>query len=69
GNSITGEGVNYIYLGKKLIAKYGDVKPTSEADSRQHYRPFGETLETPKDDVGYTGHKFDKELGLSYMQA
>ncbi|MCG9771528.1 RHS repeat-associated core domain-containing protein, partial [Pseudoalteromonas piscicida] len=69
GDTITGDGVNYIYLGKKLIAKYGDVKPTSEADSRQHYRPFGETLETPKDDVGYTGHKFDKELGLSYMQA
>ncbi|PCK33200.1 hypothetical protein CEX98_03110 [Pseudoalteromonas piscicida] len=69
GNTITGEGVNYIYLGKKLIAKYGDVTPTSEADSRQHYRPFGETLEEAKDDVGYTGHKFDKELGLSYMQA
>nr|WP_267135109.1 RHS repeat-associated core domain-containing protein [Pseudoalteromonas sp. L23] len=69
GDTITGDGVNYIYLGKKLIAKYGDVTPASEADSRQHYRPFGETLGTPKDDVGYTGHKFDKELGLSYMQA
>jgi len=34
-----------------------------------HYRPFGESIEEPKDDVGYTGHKFDTDLGLSYMQA
>ena len=34
-----------------------------------HYKPFGDTIETPKDDVGYTGHKFDAELNLSYMQA
>ncbi|MEP1444751.1 MAG: RHS repeat-associated core domain-containing protein [Paraglaciecola sp.] len=26
-------------------------------------------METPKDDIGYTGHKFDTDLGLSYMQA
>ncbi|MDU0353646.1 RHS repeat-associated core domain-containing protein [Paraglaciecola aquimarina] len=36
---------------------------------RMHYQPFGESIETPKDDVGYTGHKFDTDLGLSYMQA
>ncbi len=63
-----GGGVNYIFLGEKLIAKDGDIPDTNES-SLQHYRPFGETLETPKDDVGYTGHKFDKDLGLSYMQA
>ena len=34
-----------------------------------HYRPFGESIETPKDDVGYTGHKFDTDINLSYMQA
>ncbi|MEM5551626.1 polymorphic toxin-type HINT domain-containing protein [Pseudoalteromonas neustonica] len=38
-------------------------------ESRQHSRPFGESIEAPKDDVGYTGHKFDTDLGLSYMQA
>ncbi|WP_440055933.1 RHS repeat-associated core domain-containing protein [Pseudoalteromonas sp. T1lg65] len=69
GENLTGEGTNYIYLGKKLIAKYGDVTPTSTAESRQHYRPYGESIEGAKDDIGYTGHKFDKELGLSYMQA
>ncbi|MBL0689847.1 MAG: RHS repeat-associated core domain-containing protein [Pseudoalteromonas sp.] len=69
GDTITGSGTNYIYLGKKLIAKYGDVTPQTVNESRQHARPFGESIETPKDDVGYTGHKFDTDLGLSYMQA
>ncbi|TQV66481.1 RHS repeat-associated core domain-containing protein, partial [Exilibacterium tricleocarpae] len=31
--------------------------------------PFGETLSAPTDEIGYTGHKFDADLGLSYMQA
>ncbi len=69
GETITGNGTNYIYLGKKLIAKYGDVTPQTVNASRQHSRPFGESIEAPKDDVGYTGHKFDTDLGLSYMQA
>ncbi|MBE0368568.1 RHS repeat domain-containing protein [Pseudoalteromonas aurantia] len=67
--SFIGEGTSYIHLGKKLIAKYGDVTPQTVAESRQHHRPFGESIEAPKDDVGYTGHKFDTDLGLSYMQA
>jgi RHS repeat-associated protein len=37
--------------------------------SRLHYQPFGDTIEAAREDVGYTGHKFDKDLGLSYMQA
>jgi len=36
---------------------------------RLHYQPFGKSIEAPKDDIGYTGHKFDTDLGLSYMQA
>jgi RHS repeat-associated protein len=59
-------GINYIYLGKKLIAKDGVIP---ENGGKQHYRPFGESIEGAKDDVGYTGHKFDTDLGLSYMQA
>ncbi|QPB84110.1 hypothetical protein CWC22_014365 [Pseudoalteromonas rubra] len=66
---VSGEGVNYIYLGKKLIAKYGSVTPKGVLADEQNYLPYGETLESNNDDVGYTGHKFDKELGLSYMQA
>ena len=34
-----------------------------------HHDAYGATIEPPKDDVGYTGHKFDTDLGLSYMQA
>jgi len=61
-------GINYIFLGSKLIAKEGTgVK--SSSDSIMNYKPFGDSIETPKDDVGYTGHKFDTDLGLSYMQA
>ncbi len=59
-------GVNYIYLGSRLVAKDGVIAETS---GNQHYRPFGESIEGETDDVGYTGHKFDKEIGLSYMQA
>ena len=57
---------NYLYLGKKLIAKDGYFKETA---GKQHYQPFGGSIEGELDDVGYTGHKFDKDLGLSYMQA
>ena len=63
----SGDPVNYIYLGSKLIAKDGVI---ADADATsQHSRPFGDSIETPKDDVGYTGHKFDTDLDLSYMQA
>ena len=58
--------VNYIYLGDKLIAKDGVVPRDGDT---QHARPFGASLEGEIDDVGFTGHKFDKELGLVYMQA
>lgn len=37
--------------------------------SRKHYKPFGDTYETDSYEVGYTGHQFDNDLGLSYMQA
>ena len=61
------EAVNYVYLGSRLIAKDGIQAPKSA--SRQHYKPFGETIESPKDEVGYAGHKFDTDIGLTYMQA
>lgn len=61
-------GINYIFLGNKLVAKEG-TGVVASSDSIMNYKPFGESIEPPKDDVGYTGHKFDTELGLSYMQA
>nr|WP_228759595.1 MULTISPECIES: RHS repeat-associated core domain-containing protein [unclassified Idiomarina] len=41
---------------------------TGRVESRRHYQPFGDTYEAPSDDIGYTGHKYDNDLGLSYMQ-
>ncbi len=61
-------GINYIFLGSKLVAKEG-TGVVSSGDSIMNYKPFGDSIETPKDDVGFTGHKFDTDLGLSYMQA
>jgi len=60
--------INYIFLGEQLVAKEG-AGAVAQGSSDQHYKPFGATLEAPKDDAGYTGHKFDTDLGLSYMQA
>lgn len=61
---------NYIQLGKKLIARVEDGRSpaVSTGSSRQHNLPFGESVEGSKDDVGYAGHKFDTDLGLTYMQ-
>ncbi|MCF2910373.1 RHS repeat-associated core domain-containing protein [Pseudoalteromonas sp. DL2-H2.2] len=68
GTSIEGNGTSYIYLGSKLIAKYGDVELNTDPEAMQH-RPYGETIGEASDDIGYTGHKFDTALDLSYMQA
>jgi len=64
---VDGDPISYIFLGEKLIAKDG-VLPES-TNNRMHTKPYGDSIETPKDEVGYTGHKFDGDLGLSYMQA
>ncbi|WDE11754.1 RHS repeat domain-containing protein [Thalassomonas haliotis] len=66
-------GINYIFLGDKLVAKQGSGVVTKSDDpdynSVMSFKPFGEAIEAPNDEVGYTGHKFDTDLGLSYMQA
>ena len=33
------------------------------------YKPFGQDWGTENNEIGYTGHKFDADLDLSYMQA
>ncbi|WP_426359392.1 RHS repeat domain-containing protein [Pseudocolwellia sp. HL-MZ19] len=63
-----GSTINYLhadYLGSTAA----ESNASGTVTDRMHYQPFGESIETPKDDVGYTGHKFDTDLGLSYMQA
>ena len=59
-------GINYIYLGNRLVAKDGVIL---EEAGEQHYHAFGSSIEGEIDDAGYTGHKFDTDLGLTYAQA
>ena len=58
---------SYIFLGDKLIAK--DSSEYQGSQNALHYKPFGDTFGPASDDIGYTGHKFDTDLHLSYMQA
>ncbi|MCO7226578.1 RHS repeat domain-containing protein [Pleionea sp. CnH1-48] len=63
-----GSAVTYVhtdYLGSPAA----ETNTAGFVTAKMHYQPFGEQIEAPKDDVGYTGHKFDKSLDLSYMQA
>lgn len=40
-----------------------------QSNSRQHYQPFGQRIpDSNYTDIGFTGHKHDGELGLTYMQ-
>ena len=36
---------------------------------REHYDPYGQKLNGVNDKIGYTGHAFDAESGLTYAQA
>jgi RHS repeat-associated protein len=63
-----GKTINYIYLNDKLIAEKAGAAASNHS-GYLHYRPFGGTLETARDEIAYSGHKFDTDLGLSYMQA
>lgn len=60
------DGINYVYLGSRLVAKDGVI---AENSGKQHYRPYGHSIEGEIDGVGYTGHKYDTDLALSYMEA
>jgi RHS repeat-associated protein len=37
--------------------------------SQHHYQPFGKAWGKAENEMGYTGHPFDTDLGLNYMQA
>jgi uncharacterized protein RhaS with RHS repeats len=61
-----GEGINYIYLGKKLIAKDGVIPQNA---GNQHFRPFGSSVEGEINDAGYTGHKFDTYVDSPFVNS
>ncbi|PWW10574.1 MULTISPECIES: RHS repeat-associated core domain-containing protein [Pseudidiomarina] len=53
----------------RLGSPVARTNSAGRVESRRHYQPFGDTYEAPSDDIGYTGHKYDNDSGLSYMQA
>ncbi|MDT7526245.1 RHS repeat-associated core domain-containing protein [Pseudidiomarina sp. GXY010] len=57
--------INTVRLGSPVAR----ITSAGRVESRRQYQPFGDTYEAPSDDIGYTGHKYDNDLGLSYMQA
>lgn len=52
-----------------LGSPVAETNSSGQIVSLSHYKAFGEEIEQKRDDVGYTGHKYDADLGLSYMQA
>lgn len=59
--------VTYVHT-DVLGSPIAETNSSGVVTARFHYKPFGETLEAKRNDVGYTGHMEDKELGLTYMQ-
>ena len=64
------KGSTVTYLHADYLGSSAAESNTAGAVTRRmHYQPFGEPIETPTDDIGYTAHKFDTDLDLNYMQA
>jgi len=63
-----GGTVTYLHT-DNLGSPVAQTNAAGSVKKRMHYFAFGESIETQSDDVGYTGHKFDADTGLSYMQA
>jgi len=64
----TSSGLKYAHT-DQLGSTVGFSNAKGAMTEKRHYHPFGRTINGTFDDVGYTSHKFDSNLGLSYMQA
>lgn len=60
--------VTYVHT-DHLGSVVAESNASGQITKRFHYKPFGESIESQQDDIGYTGHKHDTDLGLTYMQA
>ncbi|MEM9103698.1 MAG: RHS repeat-associated core domain-containing protein [Pseudomonadota bacterium] len=68
GTYTTNERVRYAHadiLGSPIL----ETDQAGNVIAEFHYQPFGETEEEKREDIGYTGHLEDTDLGLTYMQA
>ncbi len=68
-----------VFAGHKVIHLHNDLQgsPVMATDEngavlwREEYKPYGEKFiksPTAKNDVGYTGHQSEDDIGLVYMQ-
>ncbi|MFC3032764.1 RHS repeat domain-containing protein [Pseudoalteromonas fenneropenaei] len=68
---VKGNATSYVHadlLGSPRLET--DTNRAVVSNSRQHYQPYGNRIPTSNfTDIGFTGHKHDGELGLTYMQA
>lgn len=60
--------VTYVHT-DHLGSVVAESNSAGQITKRFHYKPFGESIEQQQDDIGYAAHKFDTDLGLSYMEA
>lgn len=60
--------VTYVHT-DHLGSVVAESNSAGQITKRLHYKPFGESIEAQQDDIGYAAHKFDTDLGLSYMEA
>lgn len=60
--------VTYVHT-DHLGSVVAESNASGQITKRFHYKPFGDSIEAQQDDIGYAAHKFDTDLGLSYMEA
>lgn len=68
GSYLTTEKIRFVHadlLGSPVL----ETDEAGNVLAEFHYKPYGETKEEKQEDVGYTGHLEDVDLGLTYMQA
>jgi RHS repeat-associated protein len=63
-----GSTVTYIHS-DLLGSTAATTNRSGNVSTRSRYKPFGAEWGTAKNEIGYTGHKHDTDLGLTYMQA
>jgi len=51
-----------------LGSPIADTNTSGNVTARYNYEPYGKAINGTGSDIGYAGHKFDTDLGLSYMQ-
>ncbi|TQV76454.1 hypothetical protein FLL45_00365 [Aliikangiella marina] len=68
GNFTTSEKIRYVHT-DILGSPIAEMDSAGNLLKEFHYKPFGDTEEQKNEDLGFTGHLEDTDIGLTYMQA